>query len=102
MSLTFDHSCAAVTILPMRCGGGIKNKLLEAAAMTRPIVASPRAVRGLEFDHGAKPLLVCCTHRQWVDSISQLWPDVSLATDLPGEPIIGPAGITPGPVRRRT
>ena len=40
-------AAASAAILPMRCGGGIKNKLLEAAAMGKAILASPRAVDGL-------------------------------------------------------
>src|SRR5690606_22245658 len=66
---------AAVTILPMRCGGGIKNKLLEAAAMALPIVASPRAVRGLTFEPDARPASVCGNAPQWIDMVDRLWRD---------------------------
>ena len=68
---------AGITILPMRSGAGIKNKLLEAAAMGRPIVASPRAVRGLKFDGSDKPLLVCGEASEWVATIRRLWSDAS-------------------------
>ena len=73
---------ASVTILPMRCGGGIKNKLLEAAAMGRPIVASPRAVRGLVLDRDRPPALQCTSPDQWVHAIRRLWSDTSLALSL--------------------
>ncbi len=64
---------AAVTVLPLRCGGGIKNKLLEAAAMARPIVASPRAVAGLAMSDGDAPAIVCDSPNAWVDAITHLW-----------------------------
>jgi polysaccharide biosynthesis protein PslH len=71
---------AAVTVLPMRCGGGIKNKLLEAAAMARPIVASPKAVDGLDLQD-SQPFRVCADVDQWVQAISDLWwrPDAATA-----------------------
>lgn len=73
---------AAVTVLPMRCGGGIKNKLLEAAAMGRPIAASPRALRGLVWDRDRPPVLQCRTPDQWVHTIRRLWADQSLAKSV--------------------
>jgi glycosyltransferase involved in cell wall biosynthesis len=36
----------AVTVLPFVSGRGIKNKLLEAAAMGRPIACTPQALTG--------------------------------------------------------
>ena len=67
---------AAITVLPMRCGGGIKNKLLEAAAMARPIVASPQALRGLAHLSTTPPWLVCRGAAQWIEAICRLWSDV--------------------------
>lgn len=66
---------AAVTILPMRCGGGIKNKLLEAAGMALPMVVSPRAIEGLDFAEGARPVQVCASATQWIQAIEALWAD---------------------------
>lgn len=63
----------ALTILPMRCGGGIKNKLLEAAAMARPIIATPLAMQGLKFDPQHPPARLCETPEAWVAAISRLW-----------------------------
>jgi glycosyltransferase involved in cell wall biosynthesis len=65
---------ANVVILPMRCGGGIKNKLLEAAAMGKAIVASPLALQGLDLP--SQPL--CLTAQQpqeWLQAIARLWSD---------------------------
>jgi len=64
---------SALTILPMRSGGGIKNKLLEAASMGRPIVASPRAVAGLETGAAAAPWREATTARQWAEAVLALW-----------------------------
>ncbi|MBK9119829.1 MAG: glycosyltransferase [Phycisphaerales bacterium] len=38
---------ASVVVVPTRLGSGVKNKVLEACAAGRPVVASPRAVAGL-------------------------------------------------------
>ncbi len=73
---------AAVTVLPMRCGGGIKNKLLEAAAMGRPIVASHLAMRGLEVGGGASPAMLCKRPADWIAAIERLWFDARARTQL--------------------
>lgn len=64
---------AALVILPMRRGGGIKNKLLEAAAMARPIVASPKTLEGLDYDLHYPPAWVCRSDEQWIQTILELW-----------------------------
>ncbi len=64
----YVHS-AGMTVLPMRCGGGIKNKLLEAAAMGIPMVCSPKAIEGLI----APPAMVCRQKNSWVQAIERLW-----------------------------
>jgi glycosyltransferase involved in cell wall biosynthesis len=61
-----------VVVLPFVSGGGIKNKLLEAASMGRTIVCSPRACLGLK---GRPPLLVARQPKQWVATIRRLWSD---------------------------
>ncbi len=69
---------AMVVVLPMRCGGGIKNKLLEAAAMGLPIVASPRAVSGLSIEKSQQAMLIPRGADAWTDAILRLWHDPSL------------------------
>jgi glycosyltransferase involved in cell wall biosynthesis len=64
----------AVVVLPFRSGGGIKNKLLEAAAMGKPIVCSPRAANGLE---GTPPLTFARSATEWADALCRLWEDRS-------------------------
>lgn len=61
-----------VVVLPFVSGGGIKNKLLEAAAMARPIVASRVAAEGLT---GEAPLQVPASAAAWVDAVTGLMAD---------------------------
>jgi polysaccharide biosynthesis protein PslH len=71
-----------VVVLPFISGGGIKNKLLEAAAMGLPIVCSSRAFHGLT---GKPPLQVADQPRQWVDALVGLWQDGSRRTQAGAE-----------------
>ena len=64
---------AGAAIMPMRCGHGIKNKLLEAAAMSMPILASPAAVDGLAFGEGRPPLMICKSAADWSDALERVW-----------------------------
>ncbi|MGB0768567.1 MAG: glycosyltransferase [Phycisphaeraceae bacterium] len=64
---------AGAAIMPMRCGHGIKNKLLEAAAMGMPILASPKAVRGLTFGEGRPPMIVCKRPDDWLSGLDKVW-----------------------------
>jgi len=64
---------AGAAVMPMRCGHGIKNKLLEAAATGMPILASPRAIRGLAFGEGRPPLIVCKRPDEWMDGLETVW-----------------------------
>ncbi len=73
---------SSATVLPMRCGGGIKNKLLEAAAMGIPIVGSPKAVLGLEARDGQLPVLTCKTTEQWINTLERLWSDTMQSEKL--------------------
>ena len=63
----------SAAVMPMRCGHGIKNKLLEAAAMGMPILASPKAVKGLEFGEGRPPMTVCKGAPDWVEGLEKVW-----------------------------
>jgi glycosyltransferase involved in cell wall biosynthesis len=61
-----------LAVLPFISGGGIKNKLLEAAALGKAIVCTPRACGGLRSQ---EPLPVLRAHgaADWVDAIRTLW-----------------------------
>lgn len=46
-----------VAVAPMRCGAGVKNKVLEAWAGGRPVVLTPLAANGLILEERARELV---------------------------------------------
>jgi len=62
---------AGVVIVPTRLGGGVKNKVLEACALRRPVVASPRALAGLSARRG-RDVLCATNDGAWVRHITHL------------------------------
>jgi glycosyltransferase involved in cell wall biosynthesis len=64
-------------VLPFVSGGGIKNKLLEAAGMGKPIVCTPRACGGLHAAEPA-PVLAASGPAAWADTLLRLWSDPDL------------------------
>jgi sugar transferase (PEP-CTERM/EpsH1 system associated) len=50
-------AAADVVVAPLRIARGIQNKVLEAMAMARPVVASPQAAEGIDAQHGAHLLV---------------------------------------------
>lgn len=46
-------AAADVVVAPLRIARGIQNKVLEAMAMARPVVASPQAAEGIDARNGA-------------------------------------------------
>lgn len=65
----------AVVVLPFRSGGGVKNKLLEAAALAKPIVCSPRSCNGLTADDELPFEVVAESPAAWAAALSDLWAD---------------------------
>src|SRR5262249_47658299 len=59
-------------VLPFVSGGGIKNKLLEAASMGKALVCTPHACGGLRLAHDP-PLLLARTPAQWVTHLRSVW-----------------------------
>jgi len=68
-------------VLPFVSGGGIKNKLLEGAAMGRPIVCTPRAAMDLR-SAGSLPLERVTRPAEWVDRIVAMWGDAARRQEL--------------------
>lgn len=64
-------SRAAAVVAPLRIARGIQNKVLEAAAMARPVVASPQALTGLSLVHG-EHVLRAAEPRDWIAALSDL------------------------------
>lgn len=64
----------AVAVMPFVSGGGIKNKLLEAAALGLPMVCSRRALHGL---NGQPPLQLADHPSEWVEALLGYWQDAA-------------------------
>lgn len=65
---------AAVVAAPIRLGGGMRVKVLEALAAGKAIVATPRAVEGLHLRSGEQ-LVVAATEEEFVRELSRLLGD---------------------------
>lgn len=81
-SITEFAAGASAVVLPMRSGAGIKNKLLEAAAMGLPILASPQAVTGLEWIPGCEPFELARSAEDWQAGTKRLLHDAALRMRL--------------------
>ena len=64
----------AVAVMPFQSGSGLKNKMLEAAAMGRATVCSRTALNGLRGEARAA-FVLCRRPDEWVDTIVGLWGD---------------------------
>ena len=66
-----------IAVFPFRTGAGIKNKVLEAAAMGKTLLISPTATNGLCGAFNAA-LQVVSSDRQWASALDHLFknPDV--------------------------
>jgi len=60
-----------IVVLPFVSGGGIKNKMLEAAAMGMPIVASAQAVNGVSV--AQSPIQIASSTGDWLGKIETMW-----------------------------
>jgi glycosyltransferase involved in cell wall biosynthesis len=70
-----DEVCRhAVAVVPMVSGLGIKNKLLEAAAMGRVVVCTARATLGLNLPT-TPPMIIANDPAEWVTTLLALWDD---------------------------
>jgi sugar transferase (PEP-CTERM/EpsH1 system associated) len=62
---------AAAVVAPLRIARGIQNKVLEAAAMAKAVVASPQALTGLELEIGKHA--VCANEPiEWIKALVDL------------------------------
>ena len=67
---------ASVVVVPLRWGTGMKNKVLEGAAMARAMVVSPIALEGIALEHGIH-LLVASEDQAFARCVVQLLSDPS-------------------------
>ena len=72
---------AAVVVAPMVSGSGIKNKILEAMAMRRPIVATSLAAEGIDVVPG-RDLLLADSPADLASNIATLLDDPARAAEL--------------------
>jgi sugar transferase (PEP-CTERM/EpsH1 system associated) len=63
---------AALAIAPLRIARGIQNKVLEALAMGKAVVASPGATTGLRLQPGHQ-VVVAENPAEWIASLRRLW-----------------------------
>jgi polysaccharide biosynthesis protein PslH len=70
-----------VVVLPFVSGGGIKNKVLEAASLGKAVVCTPRACNGLRAGTPL-PFAIASRPGQWVREIVSLWRDAARRNHL--------------------
>jgi len=65
-------AAAAVTVVPMRLSRGLQNKVLEAMAMAKPVIAAPPALAALAVEPG-RDLLQAEMVEEWHAGVSTLF-----------------------------
>ncbi len=75
------YLAGAVAIAPLRVARGIQNKVLEAMAMGRPVLATPEAIEGIGVQPG-RDLLCATTPDAWRDQLPLLLGSVAERTRL--------------------
>lgn len=72
---------AKIVAIPMVTGTGIKNKLLEAWAARKPVVATPIAIQGIPGQHGVN-ILIGEKKGEIASMICKLWQDDNLCNQI--------------------
>jgi polysaccharide biosynthesis protein PslH len=65
---------AAVVVAPLRIARGLQNKVLEALALAKPVVAGPPALAGFPPGH-TPPALCASSPEEWISSLVGLFGD---------------------------
>jgi sugar transferase (PEP-CTERM/EpsH1 system associated) len=74
-------AAADVVVAPLAIGRGVQNKVLEAMAMARPVIASPAAFRGVEAEPGRDLIVAEGANAQAREAL-QLFDDRSRAGEI--------------------
>jgi sugar transferase (PEP-CTERM/EpsH1 system associated) len=72
---------ASVAVMPLRIARGVQNKVLEALAMGKAVVASPEAIEGIRAEPGVH-LLAASSPAEWVEAVTRLLDDGDLRRRL--------------------
>jgi sugar transferase (PEP-CTERM/EpsH1 system associated) len=72
---------ASVAVMPLRIARGVQNKVLEALAMGKAVVASPEAIEGIRAEPGVH-LLAASAPAEWVEAVTRLLDDGDLRQRL--------------------
>jgi sugar transferase (PEP-CTERM/EpsH1 system associated) len=72
---------AALAVAPLRIARGVQNKVLEALAMSKAVVASPQALAGLKANPG-EHLQTAAAPAEWVAVVDRLLGDAELRRQL--------------------
>jgi glycosyltransferase involved in cell wall biosynthesis len=72
---------AAVSVVPLRIGSGTRMKILEAAAMGKPVVSTTLGAEGLEFIDGSE-ILIADRPQAFAKAIAQLLNDAASRRSL--------------------
>jgi sugar transferase (PEP-CTERM/EpsH1 system associated) len=72
---------ATVVVVPLRIARGLQNKVLEALAMGKPVVASPAALAALRCQSGVH-LLAASSREEWIKCVTNMLEDQDLGKNL--------------------
>jgi sugar transferase (PEP-CTERM/EpsH1 system associated) len=72
---------ATVAVVPLRIARGLQNKVLEAMAMGKAVVASPQALAGVKVEPGVH-LRAAESPAEWAEAVLRLFDDAPLRQQL--------------------
>lgn len=72
---------ATAAVIPLRVARGIQNKVLEAMAMARPVVASSEALEGIDAEPG-RDVCRADTPDEWIEQIARVFGNAAYASCL--------------------
>jgi sugar transferase (PEP-CTERM/EpsH1 system associated) len=72
---------SSVVVVPLRLARGVQNKVLEAMAMAKAVVAAPPSLAALNTEPGVH-LLAAAGPRDWVSGVSELFHDAKARREI--------------------
>jgi len=74
---------ADCVVAPLRVARGVQNKVLEAMAMARPVVATTAALEGITYN-GDSGIRICDTEAGWIEQVLSVLGDRESTGGAPG------------------